>query len=84
MPFRVVFEVTKRLGSIVQTWLVAALDEPITPELLGTFIDTIEAPYRRASPLLHTTLVHTGEQTAGSLLREAARRGVHLTTLNKW
>lgn len=58
--------------------LIAALDAPITEELLRTFVADVEPPFREDNPLLRSTVIHTGTRAPDELSARAQRRGVLL------
>lgn len=58
--------------------LIAALDAPITEELLRTFVADVEPPFREDNPLLRSTVVHMGSRAPDELSARAQRRGVLL------
>ncbi|MGK3961899.1 pentapeptide repeat-containing protein [Sorangium sp. So ce118] len=83
-PFSGVLLVSARDGRLFRMAPVAALDHPISEELLDLFITTVEAPYRRENPMLHSTLVHAGPTAPDQLLRKAARAGVYLRSFGEY
>ncbi|WP_437668911.1 SIR2 family protein [Sorangium sp. So ce131] len=77
-PFGALLRVSARRGRIVRTHPVAAIEQPVTDEMLQAFLERIDAPYRRDDPGLVSTLVYRGNTAPESLVRAAERARVNL------
>ena len=84
-PFSGLLDIEVASGGFYETHLVAALDCPISHEIVQQFITNIERPIRDRHPFLRSTIVHQGESASKDLREETYRRhNVKLTTFREY
>ncbi|WP_169787097.1 pentapeptide repeat-containing protein [Hyalangium minutum] len=83
-PFNELLEVTMSEGGVIQSLPVAALEQPLTAELLTAFLDSIHAEYRKREPTVISTLVHSGPSAPEALLRQARAQQVRLISFSEY
>jgi uncharacterized protein YjbI with pentapeptide repeats/nucleoside phosphorylase len=77
-PFQGFLRVSQRDGGIARVYPVAAVDQPISEEVLDAFVQQIDAPYRRDDSGMISILIYRGDLASESLLRKAAAQRVRL------
>ena len=75
-PFRAFLLVTKLNRGIAEEHPVAALDQPVTEEILEAFLRDIDARFRDADPAVRSELVYRGELASEALCQRARRRAL--------
>jgi WD40 repeat protein len=84
LPFGGFLLVSKLDRGIAEEYPVAALEQPITEELLDAFLRDIDARFRGADPAVRSELVYRGELASEALCRRAKRRGVRLISFEEY
>ncbi len=83
-PFWTFLEVAVAEGRFVRVFPVAAIDRPMTEEILQAFLEGIHADYQRRIPAVHSTLVHAGASASEELARKAHAQHVLLTSFGEY
>jgi WD40 repeat protein/nucleoside phosphorylase len=83
-PFGSFLEVAVPEGRFGRIFPVAAIEQPITEELLQSFLDGIHADYQKRNPGVRSTLVHAGPAAPEELARKAFVRGVLLASFGEY
>jgi WD40 repeat protein/nucleoside phosphorylase len=82
-PFGVL-EVTEAREGFIQTTPVAAIEQPMTEELLAAFLEGVDAAYRRQDPMVFPLLVHAGPAASEELSRRAHAQRVRLISFAEY
>jgi WD40 repeat protein/nucleoside phosphorylase len=77
-------ELTVSEGGFIQVFPVAAIDQPMTGELLAAFLEGVHAGYRRRDPTVISTLVHAGPTASEELSRQARAQQVRLSSFGEY
>jgi WD40 repeat protein/nucleoside phosphorylase len=83
-PFGAFLEVTTVEGGLVQVFPVVAVEQPMTEELLESFLGSIHAEYRRRNPAVISTVVSAGLAPAQELVGKAHSRQVRLVSFGEY
>ena len=83
-PFGAFFEVAVPEGRFVRVFPLAAIEQPMTEELLQAFLERIHAKYQELNPSVRSTLVHAGPSAPEELARKAYARSVLLTSFGEY
>jgi len=83
-PFGAFLAVEVPEGRFVRVFPVAAIEQPVTEELLQAFLESIHASYQRLNPSVRSTLVHAGTSAPEELARKAYARSVWLTSFGEY
>lgn len=84
-PFSGLLDIEVASGGFYETHLIAALDSPISSDVVQHFIRHIERPFRDRHPFLRSTVVHQGESAFKESREETYRRhNVKLTTFREY
>ncbi|WP_224240699.1 WD40 domain-containing protein [Hyalangium gracile] len=84
LPFGEYLEVSAQDGRFIRLFPVAALDQPVTEEILQSFVDHIHADYKRRNPAVISTLVHTGSAAPVELAGRAHEQQVRLQSFAEY
>jgi WD40 repeat protein/nucleoside phosphorylase len=84
VPFRTYLEVQVTENQFVRVFPVVALEQPITPELLRSFLGGIHADYQNMNPAVISTLVHAGPPAPPELAQKAYARQVRLISFAEY
>jgi nucleoside phosphorylase len=83
-PFAGVLEVALHDGEFVDLRIIAAIDQPITEQLVVHYQAEVELRFRQQDPLLRSTLIHSGAPAPVELARAAMKRGVVLKSFGEY
>lgn len=83
-PFGAFLEVSVPEGHFVREFRVAAVDLPISEELLDAFVRHVHASYSRRHPAAVSKLVHIGPSAPQPLLRKANAQRVDLVSFSEY
>jgi WD40 repeat protein len=72
--------VTRLKGIIRDVFPVGAVEHSLSRESYQSFLDEIDAPYRKTDPGMISSLVYGGPPAPENLVKEAASRRIHLVS----
>lgn len=85
LPFGMIFEIAVPEGrQFTRMFPVAALNQPITEELLELFIQHIHEPYRRENPSVISKLIYIGSSASQALIQKAETQRVELISFAEY
>ncbi|HRI72241.1 MAG TPA: NACHT domain-containing protein, partial [Polyangium sp.] len=84
LPLSGVLEVETNRNGFSDTSLVAALDKPISADIMQMFCVHVERTFRERFPYMRSTIVHRGDVAPRDLRAEAHRNGIMLETVSAY
>jgi WD40 repeat protein/nucleoside phosphorylase len=83
-PIGEFLELTVTEGGFIQVFPVAAVDQPMTGEVLAAFLEGVHASYRRRDPTVISLIVHAGASAPEELSRRARAQQVRLVSFEEY